>query len=115
MIICKHCHAEVSTSAEICPACGCYLEDKFVLTLKRENQFMLWNPKMQIVITGSKESKNVSVENGETIQLRLTPDKYLLNATASVAKATCSVTLDQNRTIRLAWNRFKGGLEMWEI
>ncbi len=76
---------------------------------------MLWNPKMQIVITGSKESKNVSVGNGETIQLRLTPDIYLLNATASVAKATCSVTLDQNRTIRLAWNRFKGGLEMWEI
>lgn len=114
-MICKHCNAEVLTSTDICPQCGCYIEDKFVLTLKREDQFFLWNPDFQIEIAGTKENQTVSVENGKSVSLRLYPDTYLLKAKASFRKAECSISLDKDRTIRLAWNRFSGALEMWEI
>lgn len=115
MKFCKHCGTKLEDHIEICMNCGCSAINKFTLTLKRENQFFLANPPIKIDIFGSNSCQQLEINNGEILSIELQTGRYKIVASSSIRKSECDVDLTCDRIVRIAWNRFNGKLETWEI
>lgn len=115
MRFCSHCGKEVNDSAEICMNCGCMVEDKFTLTFKRESQWFLINPPMDIRVIGENSNHELSVDSGEKVSIKLKAGTYNIHISSSIRTNDSIISLNKNVTYRLAWNRFSGKIEFWEI
>ena len=112
-MICRYCNAQIDNNAYICMHCGC--PAKFTLTIKRENQFYLINPPIGLDIISNSLSFHVEVNNGQMLPLILPPDIYQINASSGFRKAHYTLDLNQDRILRLGWDRFSGKIELWEL
>ena len=112
---CSHCGQALADGVEICMNCGCYAEKKHTLTLKRESQWFLVNPPVNVTIVGEGIQQEKALKNGETVAMPLTPGKYHLHFYCSVRSADVDLNLNKDTAYRIGWNRFSGKLEVWEI
>ena len=115
MKICVHCGKEVSDNVEICMNCGCMADNKITITIEREKQWFLYNPPINVDITGSESTINLSLESGETSSVSISPGKYHIHVHRSPRSYELDADLTQNITYRLSWNRLSGNLEFEEI
>lgn len=112
---CVHCGVELSDDLDICIKCGCYADEKCILTFTRPFQFFLINPPINVKITGKGVDKTVSVENDESIDIKLERGIYNLHCFASIRKTDLALKLEGNAEIQLSWNRLTGKLEVKKI
>lgn len=115
MKFCKYCGSQLAEHDEICMSCGCSVVIKHILTLKRENQFFIVNPPIKIDIYGKDCNQYVEINNGQILSVELKTGTYKIKASSGTRQSECDVNLNQDRIIRIAWNRFNGKLEIWEI
>ena len=115
MKTCSHCGNLVQDEAEICMKCGCMVENKFSITFNREKQWFLINPAMQIQISGNNSHYSLSVRSGESQSIKLSPGNYYIHVKCSIRTQETHLTLNRNVSYRLAFNRFSGAIEFWEI
>ena len=115
MSYCKYCGTKLADDAAFCTGCGARICTEFTLTIKRENQFFLVNPPIKLNITGMGVNQQYAINNGEIVPIKLPEGQYTLNFSASIRSETCSVNLNKDTFFRLAWNRFSGHIEAWEI
>ena len=115
MKYCSHCGKELADDVKVCMGCGCLADITYTVSLKRESQFFLINPPINVRITGENYSEEKAIRNGETLELNLAAGRYHLHFYASVRKADVDLNVTGNTAVRIAWNRFSGKLEAWEI
>lgn len=109
MKYCKKCGKELHDQAVICPSCKQAIT--FNVVIKRESQFFLVNPSIKIDVDGQKLAE---VKNGERISIELPSGMHKLHFYASMRKADCNINLNGDVYLLLGWNRFTGGLEVFE-
>lgn len=95
--------------------CGCPCTTEYTLTIKRENQFFVVNPPINLVITGNNYQQQFAIENGQVLPIRLPEGQYNLKFSGSIRTEECFLLMNKDTYFRLAWNRFSGKLEAWEI
>ena len=115
MKICSRCGKQLNDDVKICLGCGCPVTTNYTVTFKREKQWFLINPPMNIQITGMNSNCEISVESGETVTKDLPVGNYHIHVYSSARSSDVDLNLSNNITFRLAWNRFSGKLEFWEI
>ena len=116
MKYCSYCGNILNDADTVCMKCGCPAPTDCTFTIKRENQFYLVNPPINLVITGPGVNQNFSIKNGEILPIKLPMGQYNLQFSASFRKKACVVVINKPNTyFRLAWNRFSGEIEAWEI
>ena len=115
MKFCVHCGKEIPDQANICMLCGCRADAECTVTFQRKWQFFLWNPAVQIEISGEGLKKELAIKNGETLSVQLPVGAYQLRFYASIRETVCDLKLEDAVTYHIGWNRFSGKLEAWEI
>ncbi len=77
LILCPECGKEISDKAKACPNCGMPLSEEmqgtFDVIIKREYQFYLINPALNLLVDGEDEYK---VKNGESIVVPMTSGEH---------------------------------------
>ena len=111
MKYCAHCGKQVADNSEICMNCGCRVTEEYNVTFKRDSQWFLINPAVNIDING----QHLSIKSGEIISVKLKADTYNCDIYGSLRRKKIQIDLNRDITIRIAWNRFSGALEVWEI
>lgn len=119
-MFCNYCGANNPDSSNFCSHCGKNISARnseatvsdaptmYTVEIFRESQMFLINPPINISIDGKK---NLSVANGETLNLQLEEGHHDLVFSLSFRKRIVSVDLTQNIYIKLKWNRTTGALE----
>ena len=115
MSFCGHCGKTLAEDELICLGCGCRTNIEFTLTLKRESQFFIVNPEISIDIIGNGIRKNLKMTNGQVLPVKLPQGKYSMRIYSGAKEEICSIDLMQDTYFRIAWNRFNGKIEAWEI
>ena len=115
MKYCSKCGNALQDNADICMNCGCRAEgNKFTVTFKRESQWFLINPAMKVNVVGP-ENTTLSIKSGEIQSVTLVPGTYQITVTCSFRTNRVDLVLNRNVAYRLAFNRFSGAIEFWEI
>ena len=115
MKYCSHCGKSVNDDAQICMGCGCPVENKYTVTFQREKQWFLINPPMNIQISGQNTNCELAVESGESVSTQLPQGVYKIHIYSSPRYYDCTLNLQNNTEYKLAWNRFSGKIEVWEL
>ena len=71
----------------------------------------LVNPPINLSIVGDSTAKKISIANGETVKLHLSPTTYEFTFSQSMRKRTLVVDLQSDIHIDVKWNRITGAIE----
>ena len=115
MKFCSHCGNQIADNVEICMNCGCLVKNKHTITFKRDSQWFLVNPPINVDITGEGCNETLAIKNGATDTISLPSGKYNLHFYSSIRTVDCALDLNKDTAYHLGWNRASGKLEVWEI
>lgn len=119
-MFCNYCGANNPDNSNFCSHCGKRLSTQapeitvsteasmHTVEIFRESQMFLINPPINISIDGKK---NLSIANGETLNLQLEEGQHEFVFSLSFRKRTVSIGLVKDVHINLKWNRTTGALE----
>ncbi len=118
-MFCRFCGTELSENSLFCNKCGMKTNEnsnrniptrekrKHKVTIFRESQMFLLNPPVNISINNVK---NLSINNGGTVELDLDEGNYSFEFSCSLRKRKVDVFLEKDILITLKWNRITGSL-----
>ena len=115
MKYCLHCGKPIDDRSEICLGCGCPTVKKHTVTFERAKQWYLINPPMHVQISGENTDCELAVESGESVSAQLPEGTYKIHIYSSPRYHDCMLNLQADTKYRLAWNRFSGRIEVWEL
>ena len=113
LIKCPECGKEISDKALACPNCGMPLrsEDRgtYNVTIHREKQWFLINPKTKITVDNVEEYE---VGSGEEIVIPMTTGKHTILFTMSPKKTQADIEVIENLDLYMKINRTWGEIEV---
>lgn len=112
MKYCKNCGYELFNEAVVCPKCNQSVIEKYKITIKRDNQFYIGKMVYKLEVD-SKDS--YKIDNGEELELELPAGKHQLYFHYSFRSKTVNVDLKKDVTLSLGWDRFTGGISVYEL
>ena len=96
-------------------SCGCPVYRTHTLNIKRESQFFLLDSPIELELYAADAQFHYDIKNGDILSLNLPEGNYTLQFHCSFRKKTYPLTLVRDTNIRIAWDRFSGKIEAWEI
>ena len=118
-MFCYKCGKEIPDSSLFCSFCGAKLStgdavgsapapEMFTLTIDRASQMYLINPPVKVVID---DNIRLSVENGRSEQVQLTPGAHHVELSASMRKTIVDLDLQKDLVLAIGFNRLSGKIE----
>lgn len=112
MKYCKYCGSKISEKAVMCPNCRKMLIEDYTVTVIRDSQFMIGKSVIKLEVDNNS---TYEIDNGKTLQIKLPPGSHTLNFHLSFRTKTVNLNLNRNVTLSLGWDRFSGGIEVYEV
>lgn len=118
-MFCYKCGKEIPDSSLFCSYCGAKLPtgnaaestpvaEMVTLTIDRSSQVYLINPPIKAVIDNKIR---LSVENGRSEQVQLTPGVHHVELSASMRKTVVDLDLQKDTVLTISFNRLSGKIE----
>ena len=115
-MFCYKCGKEITDNSLFCSFCGSKLPtgntaeatstpDMFTLTIDRSSQVYLINPPIKAVIDNKIR---LSVENGRSEQVQLTPGAHHIELSASMRTTIVDLDLQKDSVLTIGFNRLSG-------
>lgn len=115
-MFCYKCGKEIPDNSLFCSFCGSKLPmgntaeatstpDMFTLTIDRSSQVYLINPPIKAVIDNKIR---LSVENGRSEQVQLTPGAHHIELSASMRTTVVDLDLQKDSVLTIGFNRLSG-------
>lgn len=116
LMFCYKCGKEIQDNSMFCSFCGAKLPtgntvesvpapETVTLTIDRASQVYLINPPVKVVID---EKIRLSVENGRSEQVQLTPGAHHVELSASMRKTVVDLELQKDSVLTIGFNRLSG-------
>ena len=113
LIKCPECGKEISDKTTACPNCGMPLrrEDRgtYDVTITRENQWFLINPKIKITVDSADE---YMIGNDSSIIIPLTKGAHTIVFSSGIRKTQTNIDVTENMNISVKFNRASGELDV---
>ena len=131
-LFCPNCGTKLPENAKFCSSCGnpvptiqnsvpiwektvqnepstdsCSNAEMCRLTIRRLNQFYVYNPAMKVFLDGTKIG---DVENGATVTFDVPKGVHTLRVTSCFRKKQITVSFSDDTDLELQWNRLTGGI-----
>ena len=131
-LFCPNCGTKLPENAKFCSSCGnpvptiqnsvpiwektvqnepstdsCSNAEMCRLTIRRRNQFYVYNPAMKVFLDGTKIG---DVENGATVTFDVPKGVHTLRVTSCFRKKKITVSFSGDTDLELQWNRLTGGI-----
>lgn len=131
-LFCPNCGTKLPENAKFCSSCGnpvptiqntvpiwektvqnepstdsCPNAEMCRLTIRRRNQFYVYNPAMKAFLDGTKIG---DVENGATVTFDVPKGVHTLRVTSCFRKKQITVSFSDDTDLELQWNRLTGGI-----
>lgn len=118
-MFCYKCGKEIPDNSLFCSFCGAKLptgdaaesapsQEMVTLIIDRSSQVYLINPPIKAVIDNKIR---LSIENGQSEQLQLTPGVHHIELSASMRKTAIDLDLQKETVLTISFNRLSGKIE----
>lgn len=118
-MFCYKCGKEIPDNSLFCSFCGAKLptgdaaesapsQEMVTLIIDRSSQVYLINPPIKAVIDNKIR---LSIENGQSEQLQLTPGVHHIELSASMRKTAIDLDLQKDTVLTISFNRLSGKIE----
>lgn len=118
-MFCYKCGKEIPDNSLFCSFCGAKLptgdaaesapsQEMVTLIIDRSSQVYLINPPIKAVIDNKIR---LSIENGQSEQLQLTPGVHHIELSASMRKTAIDLDLQKKTVLTISFNRLSGKIE----
>ena len=115
-MFCYKCGKEIPDNSLFCSFCGAKLptgdtvesapsQEMVTLTIDRSSQVYLINPPIKVVIDNNIR---LSIENGRSEQVQLTPGTHHVELSASMRKTVVDLDLQKDSVLTIGFNRLTG-------
>lgn len=112
MKYCKNCGNQLFDEAIVCPKCCQSVIPNHKIIIKRENQFYVGKMVYKVKVDGQEE---YLIDNGEALELELPSGMHQLYFHYSFRSKTVNIDLEKDVTLVLSWDRFTGGISVYEV
>ena len=127
-MFCPQCGKQADDAAKFCPYCGKPIpqvkgdvsSNEFsaftssdseicCVTIRRINQFYVYNPKMKIFLDGVEVC---AVKNGSTVTVEVVKGTHTLRITSFFRKKQVQISILEDTELVVGWNRLTGGINV---
>lgn len=125
-MFCPQCGKQADNAAKFCPYCGKPMPQEKVssdessvstsldsevcrVTIRRINQFYVYNPKMKIFLDGVEVC---AVKNGSTVTVEVVKGTHTLRITSFFRKKQVQISILEDTELVVGWNRLTGGINV---
>ena len=127
-MFCPQCGKQADDAAKFCPYCGKPIpqvkgdvsSNEFsaftssdseicCVTIRRINQFYVYNPKMKIFLDGVEVC---AVKNGSTVTFEVAKGTHTLRITSFFRKKQVQISILEDTELVIGWNRLTGGINV---
>ena len=125
-MFCPQCGKQADDAAKFCPYCGKPMPQEKVssdessvstsldsevcrVTIRRINQFYVYNPKMKIFLDGVEVC---AVKNGSTVTVEVVKGTHTLRITSFFRKKQVQISILEDTELVVGWNRLTGGINV---
>lgn len=112
MKFCKQCGNQLFDEAVICPACHSSAIQSYKIRIQSTNQFVIGKIVYDIIVDGVETQ---SIRAGESMELELQEGQHNLKVNYKFRSKSITIDLRRDVNLKVEWDRFTGGVSIFEI